>query len=316
MDYVVRVFAYAGESHLRVEHSFVQHDDIISVDLDSLVLRMETPVQSAVLEGTEVATAAGEATLTASLASEGSSVCDRPWTVAQNGATISEGVVADGRLIARGPGQMVVDIYDFARNAPKTFTVTPDRVDIGIVGGPFSFYKGMMKTHEMVIAFGDDGETVADAFDAAGAAARRRQRWYCDSRATGHRPLGPIATEQLSPATPPAIDDHHPRLAQHGSATGDSTRSSQRGHAPLRRCRWATEGGNNLESALERRGDDPVPAHRSHRLLRLRRHLDPPLLRHRHRPLRLQRRADLRPPPPHPRHHRPGRRRDQRALVV
>ena len=245
MDYVVRVFAYAGESHLRVEHSFVQHDDIISVDLDSLVLRMETPVQSAVLEGTEVATAAGEATLTASLASEGSSVCDRPWTVAQNGATISEGVVADGRLIARGPGQMVVDIYDFARNAPKTFTVTPDRVDIGIVGGPFSFYKGMMKTHEMVIAFGDDGETVADAFEAQ-PLLLADANWYADSRATGHWPLG--SYEERYPGYAAGVEttirDWDNRQRQ-----GDSTVK----YGGMLQCGDPVgyEGGNNLESALE-----------------------------------------------------------------
>lgn len=245
LDYVVRVFAYAGESHLRVEHSFVLRDDIVEVEIDSLTLRMATPVGSAVFDGdTSVDTAAGVATLQARLASEGSSICDRPWTVEQAGAALAEGTEASGRLIARGPGRLTVDVMDFARNAPKTLAVEGDAVQVGLVGGPLTFYKGMMKTHEMLLAFGDDGEQAADAFEAQPLLLAEPQ-WYCDSRATGHWPMAgaPDDFSGYAAGIDVTMTDWRARQEQ-----ADLTPN----FAGMLNCGDAvySGGGNNLESAL------------------------------------------------------------------
>jgi len=247
LDYVVRVFAYLGESHLRVEHSFVLRDDIVQVDLDSLTLRLETPVQSARFgagdAGVAVAAADGPATLSAALATEGSATCDRPWRVEQGGAVVAQGTEADGRLAAAGPGQMVVAMHDFARNAPKTLTVGPEGVEIGLVGGPLSFYKGMMKTHQFVLALGEGAAQAADGFTARPLLLAPMQ-YYGDTRATGHWPLpdeGGFPGYEKSIAVTIADWDKRQRDADRTTA-----------YAGMLNCGDARqgEGGNNLETAL------------------------------------------------------------------
>lgn len=247
LDYVVRVFAYAGERNLRVEHSFVLRDDIVQVDLDSVALRLETPVQSGRFGAdgavTEVATAAGPAVLSAALASEGSSACDHPWRVEQAGAVVARGTEADGRMAVSGPGEMVVAIRDFARNAPKTLAVAPDGIEIGLVGGPLSFFKGMMKTHEFVLALGADAEQAADAF-VARPLLLAPTAYYCETRAMDHFPLpddgGYPGYEGCIAVT---IADWDKRQA-------DADRTTA--FAGMLNCGDARqgEGGNNLETAL------------------------------------------------------------------
>lgn len=247
LDYVVRLFTCAGERHLRVEHSFVLRDDILSVEIDRLALRMETPVASATLEPGEhevtVTTDAGEAVLQAELASEGSRACDRPWTVTQAGQSLAWGEEASGRLIARGPGQMVIDLLDFARNAPKTLAVDADGIDLGLVGGPLTFFKGMMKTHEFIIALGEDAGQVADAFEARPLLLAEPQ-WYCESHATGHLPM---PTAESFPGYEAGIAttmrDWDNRVAQ-ADSTIDFAGILNTGDARY------SDGGNNLESAL------------------------------------------------------------------
>ena len=244
LDYVVRVFAYAGERHVRVEHSFVLRDDLVSIDIDSLTLRLVTPVGRALFEGeVGVATADGPATLSAALASAGSATCDRPWRVEQAGVVVAEGTEADGRLAVSGPGEMVLAIHDFARNAPKTLTVDGDRVDLGLVGGPLEFFKGMMKTHEFVLALGEGAAQAADAF-AARPLLLVSPEYCCGTRATGHWPLpedGAFPGYEHSVAVTIADWDRRQRDADRRP---DFAGMLNCGDARL------SEGGNNLESAL------------------------------------------------------------------
>lgn len=247
LDYVLRVFAYAGERHLRIEHSFVLRDDIVQVDLESLALRLQTPAERAQFgagdAATEVALAAGPVTLSAALASEGSAACDRPWRIELGGAVVGQGTEADGRLAVSGPGELAITIHDFARNAPKTLAVAPDGVEIGLVGGPLSFYKGMMKTHEFVLALGEGAEQAADAF-VARPLLLAPTAYYCDTRATGHFPLpsdGGFPGYENSIAV---------TVAEWDKFQADADRTTA--YAGMLNCGDARqgEGGNNLETAL------------------------------------------------------------------
>ncbi len=245
LDYVVRVFAYLGEAHLRLEHSFVLRDDIVSVDIEDLTLRLRTPVESAVFEGdTGVQTAAGEVVLQAELASEGSTICDHPWRVTQGGQVLAEGTEATGRLAVRGPSEMVIDVRDFARNAPKRLATSEDQVDVGLVGGPLTFYKGMMKTHDILLAFGEGGEAAANAFEAQPLLLASPE-WYCRTRATGHWPLP--SADGAAPGYEKGIEV---TIAEWDRRQRDAdTHPEWAGMLDCGDARYGN-GGNNLETAL------------------------------------------------------------------
>ena len=73
---------------------FVLRDDILSVDISELTLRMETPVGSAIFEpgeGRSRYPGGDGAVLQAELAAEGSNACTRPWTVSSGAETLRRG---------------------------------------------------------------------------------------------------------------------------------------------------------------------------------------------------------------------------------
>ena len=191
LDYVLRVYAYAGADTIELEHSFLLTDDLVETALESVVLRLDTP-------STHVSFSPGDeavhselderpVTLRARSASDSAKVSNYPYVISRGDTVLAEGVEARGRFAVRGPGPLRIAIRDFWQNAPKTIRVTREAVDIGLVGESMSFYKGMAKTHHLVLSFASDTRPL-ELFEARPLLLTPPE-WTCESRALHAWPL-------------------------------------------------------------------------------------------------------------------------------
>ncbi|MGE5530629.1 MAG: DUF642 domain-containing protein, partial [Bacteroidota bacterium] len=157
LDYVLRVYAYAGADYLELEHCFINSDTRAKVELKQVALRLLTPLQRFSLRAGEQpvdgALAGGMVTAAADLASKPKSNNDYPYKVTQGEQVLAEGTKARGQVLC---DDMLVQVADFWQNAPRSLKVSADGLDIGLVGAPVPFYTGMAKTSRILLSFGDE----------------------------------------------------------------------------------------------------------------------------------------------------------------
>lgn len=191
LDYILRVIAYAGAEYVELEHSFVLTDDIVEVDLKSVLLRLQTVSERVVMRVGEspvnVVLSAGPVALAADVSSPESSTCNYPFSVTQGGKELVTGEEAGGVFTFTGPGRLTVAVRDFWQNAPKSLSVEADHVDVGLVGGPIRFYHGMAKTHQILLSFAGD-DAPLELFEKRPLLLAPPE-WYCDSRALNAWPM-------------------------------------------------------------------------------------------------------------------------------
>lgn len=247
LDYILRVYAYAGAEHIEMEHSFVLTDDIVEVDIESLLLRLQTVSKRISLRvgenPVEADLSAGPISLTARVSSPESSACNYPFSVTQGEEELATGEEARGAFTFTGPGQLTVAVRDFWQNAPKSLTADGVRLDVGLVGGPLKFYHGMAKTHHILLSFAAD--------DAPLALFEKRPlllaapTWYCNSRALNAWPM---------PAQDSAWQGYETCISNTVGNWAKRTASAMRrqGGGGMIHYGDATysKGGNNLETAL------------------------------------------------------------------
>lgn len=247
LDYMLRIYAYAGADYLELEHTFLLTDDIVEVDLDSVVLRLETASEGFAInagdEPTEGDLAGGAVALLAQLTSNPEKNNDYPYQITQAGTVLAEGKQAEGRFALSGTGPLQVCIRDFWQNAPKSLLLAQDHVDIGIVGGAVKLYHGMAKTHHLLLSFSEDPAAV-EAF-AEHPLLLAPTEWYCDSGAFDALPAP--RREREFPGYEKCIDvTIADWVGRHEGAV------YRRGFGGLLNYGDSPygKGGNNLESAL------------------------------------------------------------------
>ncbi len=185
LDYILRIYAYAGADYLELEHTFLLTDDIVEVDLDSVVLRLETASEGFAInagdETIEGDLGGGEVALVADLTTDANKNNDYPYEITQAATILAEGNEAQGRFTMSGAGPLQVCVRDFWQNAPKSLRLARDKIDIGLVGGATKFYHGMGKTHHLLLSLAEDPAAVQTFAEHPLLLAPTE--WYCDSGA-------------------------------------------------------------------------------------------------------------------------------------
>lgn len=244
LDYIVRVYAYAGADSLQIEHSFILSGDKPSAKLEQVALRLQTPLSRYSLQvgdkPVEGDLAAGPVALSCAVATDPKRTNDFPFRISRGAETLAEGTQARGRFVC---DDLLVDVEDFWQNAPRGLQVTPQGLEIGLVGAEQPFYIGMAKTSHILLSF--NHAAAADVF-ASKPLLLAAPEWYCDSGALNGRPAP--RQEGKFPAYEQSIDqtmadwtkrhqDAHFKPGCGGMLNyGDSTYS---------------DGGLNMETALD-----------------------------------------------------------------
>lgn len=244
LDYVVRVYAYAGADYLELEHSFIQSDKKAKVELEELALRVQTPSQRFSLRAGEKPVegelAGGPVTLTAGLTSNPKANNDYPYRVTRGEQVLGEGKQAGGTVVC---DEMLLGVADFWQNAPRSLRVSSEGVDIGLVGAPTPFYTGMMKTSKVLLSFGD--EAAAEVF-AQRPLLLAKPQWYCDSGALNARPA--VRREGVFPGYEQSVDI---TLADWIKRHRDPMFKPGMGGMLNYGCGTYSDGGLNMETALD-----------------------------------------------------------------
>lgn len=244
LDYVLRVYAYAGADYLELEHCFVQSDTVAKVQLKDVALRVLTPSQrfslrsgSKPLEGE---LSAGAVTLTAGLTSDPKASNDYPYKVTRGEQVLGEGKQASGSVVCDG---LLVEVADFWQNAPRSLRLSSDRIELGLVGGPTSFYTGMAKTSRVLLSFGN--EAAAEVFSHRPLLLAAPE-WYCSSGALDSRPS--VRREGEFPGYEQSLDQ---TLASWMKQYQDAMLKPGFGGMLDYGCATYSDGGLNMETALD-----------------------------------------------------------------
>ena len=192
LDYVLRISAYDGCDFLTMEHTFLRRRGALKIPLSDMALVFDL-VPSARLEtftwqsegGPRSCKLAGQtATLVSKVTSNTKRQNDYPFSVRVGAKEMVKGVRYPGTVSASGAGrELGACVRHFWQNSPKSFAVSPRRLEIGLIaaGETVEFYKGMAKTHEIMLHFGADTKPL-DCFAVKPLLAASPE-WYCKTRA-------------------------------------------------------------------------------------------------------------------------------------
>jgi hypothetical protein len=163
LDYVVRATIWAGLPYIKVEHTFIQTDDPIYLDVRRVHLSLPLAnAERAVFGGTDSNIEVSLQKSAAELSQKCGVIEQERWqfpvAVSHNGAVAGKGNRAPGWVDASGPdGGAAVIVRDFWQNCPKGLIAAPDALTVALVPNekidPFGLHTGTAKTHDLLYAF-------------------------------------------------------------------------------------------------------------------------------------------------------------------
>ncbi|MCE5237845.1 hypothetical protein LLH23_05075 [bacterium] len=244
LDYVVRVYAYAGADSVEIEHSFIQNEGKPKVELSQVALRLQTPLTRYALQVGEKPVAGtlagGPVELAAALTSNPKANNDFPYQVTQGAQKLAAGTQAEGRFVC---DDLCVTVRDFWQNAPRSLRVAPAGLEIGLVGAAMPFYIGMAKTSHVLLSFNDPA--AAEVF-AQRPLLLAPAEWTCASGALNARPAP--RREGQFPAYEQCMDR---ALADWAKRTRDAQLKPGWGGMLNYGDAVYSSGGLNMETALD-----------------------------------------------------------------
>ncbi len=205
LHYVMRLHVWAGSSMVEIEHTFIRRDGPDQLPLDDVAMefRFDEAAQPTAVQapgqGEAELTDDGSVTLLQQLGGREKGPSDYPWSLKTGDQAVAQGTHCDGAIVTRSDGMPVAAATrHFWQNAPKRYTITRDRLTVGLVpvGQPVTFWRGQAKTHTVLVGFGSGAATALrkhrlDPQLVAPAA------WYARTRAFNARPA-PRRREQYS----------------------------------------------------------------------------------------------------------------------
>ena len=192
MDYVLRLHAYAGADFVTVEHTFLRRDGETKIALDDVSLVLTLPESRPLTEllwqegdrTNPVALAGETATLVSRLSSDPQKPNDYPYTVRVGQEEVWRGARYPGMVRAFGPTVALgACVRRFWENSPKSFSVSPRQFEVGLIapGERVEFFKGMAKTHEVMLSFGTELASLQCFAEKPLLVAS--PEWYCSTKA-------------------------------------------------------------------------------------------------------------------------------------
>ena len=192
LQYVLRIHAYDNADFLTMEHTFLRRNGALKIPLSDMALVLDLTkaagLETLSWEGKDGARSAPligqRAALVSKIASKPGKASDYPFSVRIGKAEVDNGTQYPGHIKASGHGGAVgAAVRHFWQNSPKSFAVSSQRFEIGLIapGETVEFFKGMAKTHEIILQFGSDSKPL-DCF-AAKPLLVASPEWYCKSQA-------------------------------------------------------------------------------------------------------------------------------------
>lgn len=216
LDYAVRIYAFAGQPYVFVDHTFIaRRDEPRTVPLGEVSLALPVPFGADTLaafggqggQPIETALAAGQARLLQDghlTSDDGRGRATYGFTAFSGGQTIAEGDEAAGWLrVQDGNRSVLAGVRYFWQNFPKALRVGPEGLAVELVAQreePYLFYAGQARTHQMFFDFSAPEE--AQAASARWEAFRgwplllAAPEWTASTEALG--PLGPYDPERFA----------------------------------------------------------------------------------------------------------------------
>jgi len=262
LDYVVRLYAYAGQSFIRADCTFVaRRDRPEAVDLNEVSLRIPLRISARA----QVTVGGQDGARHSLLLSDGDVrlLQDGDYNASRRAGSHSYRLWSGKTQAARGteaPGWIQVSdhyiavfcgIRDFWQNFPKGYKVSRNAVVAHFVpprDKPFTFYRGMAKTHEIFLDFTPPGNEAVVA-----------ERW----KAFKNQPMLSVDPEWIvgtgalgkpGLADPEAFPAYEFRLQEAFGDRAEAMARDRQSHAGLGLIDFgdfrANGGFNNLSTAL------------------------------------------------------------------
>ena len=193
LDYVVRIHAYDGCDFLAMEHTFLRRSGPLKLALDDVAVVVDMAdrarLRTLSWDGGSAALDGQRAALVSRISSDPKRPNDYPFAVRVGEKQVAAGARYEGHVTGSGEeGTVGVCVRRFWENSPKSISAGPGRVEVGLVapGEPVEFFRGMAKTHEIMLHFGSDA-AVIECFAMKPLLAAAPE-WYCASGAFDARP--------------------------------------------------------------------------------------------------------------------------------